>query len=316
MQAPFPLANLYLVKLIVDSLAVERAKDFQPVLQYVLMFDGIQLFLAIIKNYEQLVSETPQQLVTDYMATIIIDKAIDVDLSFYENPQYFPSSPEASYVSTCTDFKELNINIFFRKLKEKPAILALKIIKKLLDSVIFSSNYIVSLNEKLTLMTKINTKKLTKDIQFRPIKLKDMPFLQTVYACTRTDVQNNDTLTTAQKEVFIHHQFNAQHSHYQTHYKGANFDIILLKKQPIGRLYIHRQAAEIRLIDIALLPKYQNNSIGTFLMKNLLEEGENNNKIVSLHVEKTNPALKLYERLGFKKKAEAGIRFLMEWKRE
>ncbi len=159
-------------------------------------------------------------------------------------------------------------------------------------------------------------KYLKKNLHFRPIQLADLPFLQTVYASTRTDVHNNRNLTKVQKEAFLHQQFFAQHSHYQTHYKAANFDIILLKRQAIGRFYVHRQKEDIRLMDIALLPEYQNRSIGTFLVKNLLEEGKVANKTVSLHVEKTNPALKLYERLGFKTKEVVGIRFLMEWKED
>ena len=67
-------------------------------------------------------------------------------------------------------------------------------------------------------------------------------------------------------------------------------------------------------MEITLLPDYQNQSIGTFLVKSILEEGRTSNKIVSLHVDKFSPALKLYERLGFEKKAEVGERFFMEWK--
>jgi len=127
-------------------------------------------------------------------------------------------------------------------------------------------------------------------------------------------VQNNRAWTAAQKNIFIQQQFHAQHVHYQAHYKGANFDLILLKKKSIGRLYVHRQATTIRVVDIALLPAYQNQGIGTFLLKNILEEARKTHKTVSLHVEKTNPALKLYERLGFERKTEVGIRFLLEWK--
>ena len=161
---------------------------------------------------------------------------------------------------------------------------------------------------------KINDTRLKKDLHFRPIQLTDMTFLQVVYGNTRTDIHNNLALTAEQKNVFLQHQFHAQHTHYQSHYKGANFDLVLLKKKPVGRLYIHRQKEEIRIIDIALLPDYQNQGIGTFLLKNIMQEAKKDDKIVSLHVEKMNPALKLYERLGFKRKAEVGFRFLLEWK--
>jgi hypothetical protein len=34
---------------------------------------------------------------------------------------------------------------------------------------------------------------------------------------------------------------------------------------------------------------------------------------VRIHVERYNPALRLYERLGFRRIADGGIYFLMEW---
>ncbi len=96
MQALLPLALLYLTKLIVDALSeVQNTNDFTPVLIYIICFGGVQLLLAIIKNYEQLISETQQQLVTDYMSTIIIDKATSVDISYYENPQYHDTFHQA-----------------------------------------------------------------------------------------------------------------------------------------------------------------------------------------------------------------------------
>ena len=89
LQAILPLCTLYLIKLIVDSLTTQTdTLDFNTIIQYISIFGAIHLLQAIVKNYQQLVSETQQHLVTDYMATIIIDKAIDVDISYYENAQY------------------------------------------------------------------------------------------------------------------------------------------------------------------------------------------------------------------------------------
>jgi len=89
LQAVLPLLLLYLTKLIVDELTVVNSTtDFSMILQYILLFGGVQLAIAIIQNYQQLISETQQQLVTDYMSGIIIDKATSIDLSYYENAKY------------------------------------------------------------------------------------------------------------------------------------------------------------------------------------------------------------------------------------
>lgn len=88
-QAILPLAVLYLTKLIVDTITAQQGTpNFSKVLQYVLMFGAIRLVMSILQNYQQLISETQQQLVTDYMSTIIIDKAVSIDMSYYENAQY------------------------------------------------------------------------------------------------------------------------------------------------------------------------------------------------------------------------------------
>ena len=75
--------------MIVDELTVVNdTTDFSMILRYILFFGGIQLLIAIIQNYQQLISETQQQLVTDYMSGIIIDKATSIDISYYENAKY------------------------------------------------------------------------------------------------------------------------------------------------------------------------------------------------------------------------------------
>jgi len=66
-------------------------------------------------------------------------------------------------------------------------------------------------------------------------------------------------------------------------------------------------------MDIALLPAHRNIGIGTKLIRELQEEARGAGKTLSIHVEQFNPALRLYERLGFKKVREFGLYYLMEW---
>ena len=71
--------------------------------------------------------------------------------------------------------------------------------------------------------------------------------------------------------------------------------------------------AEIRMVDIALLPPSRNAGIGTALRRDLLAEAAVAHQPVRLHVEQCNPALRLYERLGFVPIADKGVYLLMEW---
>ena len=65
---------------------------------------------------------------------------------------------------------------------------------------------------------------------------------------------------------------------------------------------------------MTVLPEFQNNGIGTSLLRDLLEEANQSKKRVLIYVETFNPSLRLFERLGFKSIAEEGINFLMEWR--
>jgi ribosomal protein S18 acetylase RimI-like enzyme len=48
-------------------------------------------------------------------------------------------------------------------------------------------------------------------------------------------------------------------------------------------------------------------------MQDILSEAAAEGKKVQIHVERTNPALRLYERLEFRILEDQGIHFLMEW---
>jgi ribosomal protein S18 acetylase RimI-like enzyme len=109
-------------------------------------------------------------------------------------------------------------------------------------------------------------------------------------------------------------QFQAQHVWYREHYEGAQFDLLLVDGAPAGRLYVHRREAEIRLMDIALMPEYRNSGIGSSLLRELMSEAEAAGKPLTIHVEKYNPAMSLYLRLGFKPIEDRGPYDLMEWR--
>ena len=152
-------------------------------------------------------------------------------------------------------------------------------------------------------------------VSFRPIAPEDMDFLLRVYGSTRADEMAMVVdWTVEQKDAFIRQQFSAQHSWYQEHYIGAEFLVILVDGTPAGRLYIHRREKEIRLVDITFLPEYRNSGIGTSLLRDLLTEGEAAGKPVTIHVEIYNPAMHLYERLGFRPIEERGPYRLLEWR--
>lgn len=140
-----------------------------------------------------------------------------------------------------------------------------------------------------------------------------MEFLLRLYATTRAEEMAMVTdWTDEQKEQFVRMQFQAQHAWYQEHYGGAQLDLILADGIPAGRFYVHRRETEIRLMDISLVPEHRNRGIGTALLKELFAESAATGKPVTIHVEKYNPAMRLYERLGFVPIADRGVYLLLQ----
>jgi ribosomal protein S18 acetylase RimI-like enzyme len=146
----------------------------------------------------------------------------------------------------------------------------------------------------------------------RPSGDEDRAFLCLVYASTRWEELEPVPWTAGQKEAFLRQQFEAQDADYRRNYDSASFDVIEVEGVPAGRLYVDRGADEIRIVDISLLPRFRGSGIGTRLLRDLLDEAAGSGKRLSIHVEKHNPALRLYERLGFVPVADRGVYLLME----
>jgi len=135
-----------------------------------------------------------------------------------------------------------------------------------------------------------------------------------IYASTREEELALTSWDEAQKRAFLEAQFAAQDTWYRERYPGATPDVIEVGGTPAGRLYVHRREREIRLMDIALLPEFRGQGLGSSLLADLFAEAAAAGRTVTIHVEEYNPARRLYERLGFRKIGEHGVYHLMEWR--
>jgi ribosomal protein S18 acetylase RimI-like enzyme len=148
----------------------------------------------------------------------------------------------------------------------------------------------------------------------RPLGEPDEDFSFRVYASTRADEMALVDWTDEQKAAFLRMQFNAQRQHYHLHYPQAVWQVIEQDGRAIGRLVTDdSEPRSFLLMDIALLPEYRGRGVGTAILLDLLLVADNAMKTVSLHVEPNNPALNLYQRLGFVVCGQAG--YYLEMKR-
>lgn len=151
------------------------------------------------------------------------------------------------------------------------------------------------------------------NVSLRPITDADEDFLCQLYRSTRLEEMAQSGWTQPQIDEFLKFQFQAQHKFYQETFTEAAYDIVLADGERAGRLYLDRREDEFRIIDIALLPAFRGKKIGYRLLRDILDEATAAKKCVRIHVESNNPALKLYERLGFEHVEDQGVYYLMEW---
>ncbi len=142
-------------------------------------------------------------------------------------------------------------------------------------------------------------------VSLRPATAADEPLLFAIYAASRAAELEQVSWTEEQQHAFLTQQHQAQSGSYRQRHPDGQFLVIeLIDGRGIGRLYRARlDGGEIRVLDIALLPEWCGRGIGSALLGEIVTEADRDGAMVSLHVEVWNPAVRLYERLGF---VEAG----------
>ena len=152
-----------------------------------------------------------------------------------------------------------------------------------------------------------------KKITLRPVTDADDDFLLSVYAGTRAQELSLVPWTTDQKDEFVRMQFAAQKRHYPAQHPQAGHDIICADQTPVGRIYLDRSGEKFHILDITVLPQHRNAGIGSFLLRQLMDEAGKAGKPVTIYVENYNPSLRLFTRLGFQRVEENGFQLLLKW---
>jgi ribosomal protein S18 acetylase RimI-like enzyme len=149
-------------------------------------------------------------------------------------------------------------------------------------------------------------------VSLRPAVSGDDGFLFSVYKAIADDEFRLAIPDENQRAALLDVQYRIRQQQYGTVYGGADSQIILLDQSPVGRLLIHRQREAWTLVDIAILPAYQNQGIGSRVLDWTLREAASSNVPLRLHVRSASPARRLYERLGFVEIGNDGVHSAME----
>lgn len=141
----------------------------------------------------------------------------------------------------------------------------------------------------------------------------DQPFLAKLYATTRQAELDAAGLLGPIRDIFVEHQFQAQTRSYAASFPSADRWLILSNSQPVGRLMVAATQAELRLVDIALLPSHQRQGIGTRLIQDLQGQAAKQGVPIRMHAVPDGPAEALYRRLGFRRIHGDALHVALEW---
>lgn len=141
---------------------------------------------------------------------------------------------------------------------------------------------------------------ISRHISLRVQTDKDAEFINTLYTSVRWQELSATEWPEKLKHAFLDQQLTLQTRHYLSRYDGLWRGIILRRENPVGRLYLWRNGDDLRIVDLSLLPDQRCQGIGTQLLQTVIDQAARTGLGTSLHVQSGNPALALYQRLGFR----------------
>jgi GNAT superfamily N-acetyltransferase len=142
-------------------------------------------------------------------------------------------------------------------------------------------------------------------VTLRPATEQDQPLVESIYFETQRWII--ERLFGWRGDDFEHAKFRSKY------YKEQDSSIIIVDGEPVGWIAAERDGRTIHLDGIYLTATSQNKGIGTALLHRLMIEAKENGLPLTLSTAKVNPAIKLYERLGFTTTGTDEYKRYMTW---
>jgi ribosomal protein S18 acetylase RimI-like enzyme len=139
----------------------------------------------------------------------------------------------------------------------------------------------------------------------------DEPALRALYIRHRWNEFAVLPMDDTQKLALLDNQYTIQHRQYETAY--ANPRVFVLTRDGVlcGRLMLGETEGCLRILDILIEPAFRGRRLGSALLAGLIDQAGASNWCVTLHVDKTNRAQRLYARLGFVITGDAVVAYAM-----
>lgn len=92
---------------------------------------------------------------------------------------------------------------------------------------------------------------------------------------------------------------NEQREHFRKTTDLQRHELLLIDSEPVGFVNIVFSDGSVYLNRLCIVPEHQGNGIGTAIIQEMIASNGKSN-LIRLQVFPRNPALKLYQRLGFR----------------
>src|SRR4051812_28055891 len=96
-------------------------------------------------------------------------------------------------------------------------------------------------------------------------------------------------------------QYTARRAGARERYPVLDSRIVLADAKPVGWLVVANEGEAFEVIDVILLAAYRRHGIGSAVLRQILAEADHLGRPVRLSVRHNSPAIRLYERLGFRR---------------
>jgi ribosomal protein S18 acetylase RimI-like enzyme len=132
-------------------------------------------------------------------------------------------------------------------------------------------------------------------LSFRPALSSDRAFIEALYFETQRWII---------ERLFGWRGDDVERQKFEAFYNEGSTRVIVVDSEDVGWISIVSDDAAMEIEQIYLLPRLQNRGIGSRIISDIITEAHGSGRHVTLSTAKINPAIRLYERLGFRQTGE------------
>ena len=148
-------------------------------------------------------------------------------------------------------------------------------------------------------------------IHCRPITEGDEPFIRRLITETLFQELAAWAWPEPMREQMLEIQYRVKRQGIAANYATAEVSVIESDATPVGWMVVAAADADLHIVEIAVLPESRGKGFGAAALRAVMKEADRRGVPVRLNVNTGNPAVRLYERLGFRRSGGSEVQDFM-----